>query len=144
MSLVTARELEKPPFRLSVMKLKQMPDYLKAARPTPVNLRLRGLMVRNERLTLLPRSLKMISTSRIGPNCCGEARKNNKTLIMPSGANKSAKAGDAYSEHRPQVGISKSKRYVGHVKTLWLRFGISWCGRGCRGAGGWNAARRRR
>lgn len=81
MSLVTARELEKPLFRLSVMKLKQMPDYLKAARPTPVNLRLRGLTVRNERLTLLPRSLKMISTSRIGPNCCGEARKMRREKI---------------------------------------------------------------
>lgn len=64
-----------------------------------------------------------------------EARKNNKTLIMPSTQTK-LKAEDAYSEHRPQVGVSKSKRYVGHVKTLWLRFGISWCGRGCRGAGG--------
>lgn len=68
--------------------------------------------------------------------------KNNKTLIMPS-AQTSAKA-VAYSKHRPQVGISKSKRYVGHVKTLWLRFGISWCGRWSRRAGGWNAARRRR
>jgi hypothetical protein len=31
-----------------------------------------------------------------------------------------------YPKHGSQVGISKSKWYVGDVKTLWLTFGIGW------------------
>jgi hypothetical protein len=48
---------------------------------------------------------------------------------------------DTHSKHCSQVGISKSKRYVGYVKTLWLRFGISCGGRSCC-CPCWNAAYR--
>lgn len=83
-------------------------------------------------LTLLPRSLKMISTSRIGPNCYKERFHVNKRVDADQMI-------DTYAEHRTQVWISESKGYVRHVKTLWLRFGIG-CGGRSRCCPCWNAA----
>lgn len=58
-----------------------------------------------KKYTLLPRSLKIISTSKIGPNCC-----KRKKYIKKGNLKKMQMK--TYPKHSSQVWISKPKRYI--------------------------------
>lgn len=91
----------------------------------------------NIKSTLEPRSLKMISTSRILPNCCKDTVRR-KTFYKHTHTHKCTHASThththkstshtnhTYAKHLSEIRISKSEGDVGHMKSLGL--GLTVC-----------------